>query len=147
MNTHKFKKDLGYRGYIFSRDIKGNFIPQRVQNLVIKDFCKRKNLFFKLSSAEYIMENSFLMLKSILKDVKLIDGVVFYSIEMLPSKKKLREDILNNLIKNKKKIFFALEEIEINHIKAIKKIDMLINIKDAYMKDNLIKKNKSLFKY
>ncbi|WP_435149209.1 LIC12192 family sporadic carbohydrate cluster protein [Candidatus Pelagibacter bacterium nBUS_32] len=147
MNTHKFKKDLGYRGYIFSRDIKGNFIPQRVQNLVIKDFCKRKNLFFKLSSAEYIMENSFLMLRSILKDVKLIDGVVFYSIEMLPSKKKLREDILNNLIKNKKKIFFALEEIEINHIKAIKKIDMLINIKDAYMKDNLIKKNKSLFKY
>ena len=147
MNTHKFKKDLGYRGYIFSRDIKGNFIPQRVQNLVIKDFCKRKNLFFKLSSAEYIMENSFLMLKSILKDVKLIDGVVFYSIEMLPSKKKLREDILNNLIKNKKKIFFSLEEIEINHIKAIKKIDMLINIKDAYMKDNLIKKNKSLFKY
>lgn len=147
MNTHKFKKDLGYRGYIFSRDIKGNFIPQRVQNLVIKDFCKRKNLFFKLSSAEYIMENSFLMLRSILKDVKLIDGVVFYSIEMLPSKKKLREDILNNLIKNKKKIFFALEEIEINHIKAIKKIDMLINIKDGYMKDNLIKKNKSLFKY
>ena len=67
MNTHKFRKDLGYRGYMFSREIKGNFIPQRVQNLVIKDFCKRKNLFFKLSSAEYIMENSFLMLKSINK--------------------------------------------------------------------------------
>ena len=132
---------------MFSREIKGNFIPQRVQNLVIKDFCKRKNLFFKLSSAEYIMENSFLMLKSMLKDIKLIDGVVFYSIEMLPSKKKLREDILNNFIKNKKKIFFALEEIEINQINAIKKINMLLNIKNGHMKDDLIKKNKYLFKY
>ena len=132
---------------MFSREIKGNFIPQRVQNLVIKDFCKRKNLFFKLSSAEYIMENSFLMLKSMLKDIKLIDGVVFYSIEMLPSKKKLREDILNNFIKNKKNIFFALEEIEINQINDIKKINMLLNIKNGHMKDDLIKKNKSLFKY
>lgn len=132
---------------MFSREIKGNFIPQRVQNLVIKDFCKRKNLFFKLSSAEYIMENSFLMLKSMLKDIKLIDGVVFYSIEMLPLKKKLREDILNNFIKNKKNIFFALEEIEINQINDIKKINMLLNIKNGHMKDDLIKKNKSLFKY
>ena len=132
---------------MFSREIKGNFIPQRVQNLVIKDFCKRKNLFFKLSSAEYIMENSFLMLKSMLKDIKLIDGVVFYSIEMLPLKKKLREDILNNFIKNKKNIFFALEEIEINQINAIKKINMLLNIKNGHMKDDLIKKNKYFFKY
>ena len=132
---------------MFSREIKGNFIPQRVQNLVIKDFCKRKNLFFKLSSAEYIMENSFLMLKSMLKDIKLIDGVVFYSIEMLPLKKKLREDILNNFIKNKKNIFFALEEIEINQINAIKKINILLNIKNGHMKDDLIKKNKYFFKY
>ena len=32
------------------------------------------------------MENSFLMLKSMVKDLMLIDGIIFYSIEMLPSK-------------------------------------------------------------
>ena len=147
MNIPKFKKNLGYRGYIFSRNINGNFIPQRVQNLVIKDFCKRKNLFFKLSSTEYIMENSYLMLKSMVKDMKLIDGIVFYSIEMLPSKRKLRNDILNNFIRNNKKIYFALEEIEINNIKGIKNIEIILGIKNKYMKNDLIKNNKSLFKY
>ena len=147
MNIPKFKKNLGYRGYIFSRNINGNFIPQRVQNLVIKDFCKRKNLFFKLSSTEYIMENSYLMLKSMVKDMKLIDGIVFYSIEMLPSKRKLRHDILNIFIKNSKTIYFALEEIEINNINGIKNIEIISSIKNNHMKDNLIKKNKSLFKY
>ena len=33
----------GFRGYMFSREINGNFIPQRVQNLVIKDFAVRNN--------------------------------------------------------------------------------------------------------
>ena len=35
-------KNLGYRGYIFSKEIGGNFIPQRVQNLVIKDYANKK---------------------------------------------------------------------------------------------------------
>ena len=56
---------LGFRGYIFSRKIDGNFIPHRVQNLVIKDYCERKNFFFKLSATEYKMENCYLMLNSI----------------------------------------------------------------------------------
>lgn len=145
MSTQKLRKDLGFRGYIFSRDIKGNFIPQRVQNLVIKDFCIRKKLFFKLSSTEYIMNNSYLMLKSILKEIKLIDGVVFYSMDMLPIKKKLRLNILNNFIKSKKKIFFALEEIEIKDLEGIKKIEIMSNIKTSHMKNEFIKKNKFLF--
>ena len=36
-----------FRGYIFSRRIENSIIPQRVQNLVIKDYCERNNLFFK----------------------------------------------------------------------------------------------------
>ena len=93
------------------------------------------------------MENSFLMLKSMVKDLMLIDGIIFYSIEMLPSKRKLRNDILNNFIRNNKKIYFALEEIEINNIKGIKNIEIILGIKNKYMKNDLIKNNKSLFKY
>ena len=76
MNTQKFKKILGYRGYIFSRDINGNFIPQRVQNLVIKDFAARNDLFFKLSSTEYIMKDTYLMMFALLKELNSIDGVI-----------------------------------------------------------------------
>jgi sporadic carbohydrate cluster protein (TIGR04323 family) len=94
---------LSFRGYIFSRKINGNFIPQRVQNLVIKDFCDRNKVFFKLSATEYKMENSFLMLNSVLKNMKNIDGIVFYSIFMLPDNTLSRKKIYKQILKKKKK--------------------------------------------
>ena len=82
-----------FRGYIFSRRIEDSIIPQRVQNLVIKDYCERNNLFFKLSATEYKMDNCYLMLKSVLKNIQSIDGIVFYSMFMLPNLKKDRLEI------------------------------------------------------
>ena len=61
---------LGFRGYIFSRKIDSNFIPQRVQNLVIKDYCERNNLFFKLSATEYKMQNCYLMFNTLIQEIK-----------------------------------------------------------------------------
>jgi sporadic carbohydrate cluster protein (TIGR04323 family) len=63
-------KKSGFRGYIFSRTIDGSFIPHRVQNLVIKDYCQRKKLFFKLSATEYKMKDSYIMLNAVLKGIK-----------------------------------------------------------------------------
>ena len=77
MSIQKSESDKGFRGYIFSRSINNNFIPQRVQNLVIKDFASRKKLFFKLSSTEYIMENCFHMLKALVKEIKFINSYSF----------------------------------------------------------------------
>ena len=102
MSILKSKKAEGYRGYIFSRNINNNFIPQRVQNLVIKDFAKRKNFFFKLSSTEYIMNGSYLMLGALVKEVKTLEGVIFYSYEMLFDNVSFCRDILIKIVKNKK---------------------------------------------
>ena len=118
-----------FRGYIFSRRIEGNLIPQRVQNLVIKDYCERHKLFFKLSATEYKMENCYLMLKSVLKNVSSVDGIVFYSIFMLPNLKKERLSIFKSILKKKKIIRFALEEIELKNYSNIKDIENLYLIK------------------
>mgnify|MGYP000035236443 FL=1 len=131
------QKNKGYRGYIFSREISGNHIPQRVQNLVIKDFTNRKNIFFKLSATEYKMKNSYYILKSLLKDISNLDGVIFYSYEMLPDNKNLRLAILQKLINKKKKIFFALEELKISNIHELKIIENLISIKRNSVIKNL----------
>ena len=93
MSFQNYKKKKGYRGYIFSRKIDGNFIPQRVQNLVIKDFATRKGLFLNLCNRVQ-MENCYLMLKSVLKNIKSIDGVIFYSVFMLPEKNEERKKYL-----------------------------------------------------
>ena len=129
MNIQSSEKNKGFRGYIFSRKIEGNFIPQRVQNLVIKDFAARKNLFFKLSATEYKMENCFLMLNSTLKNLKSIEGMIFYSLFMLPENNFDRNKIMNIFIKKKKKLFFALEEISISTNDDIKKINNIFKQK------------------
>ncbi len=125
--NQKLKK-LGFRGYIFSREISGNFIPQRVQNLVIKDYCQRKKIFFKLSATEYKMNDSFMMLNAVLKELKKIDGIVFYSLFMLPDDKNLRNKIYNYFIKSKKKLHFALEEIVLKNLSDIKLVEDIIKI-------------------
>ena len=60
MMSQKLNKNW-YMGYISSREIDGSIIPQKVQNLVIRDYSERFNKNLLLSSTEYKMKNSFLM--------------------------------------------------------------------------------------
>jgi sporadic carbohydrate cluster protein (TIGR04323 family) len=121
-------KKSGFRGYIFSRTIDGSFIPHRVQNLVIKDYCQRKKLFFKLSATEYKMKDSYIMLNAVLKELNKIDGVVFYSVFMLPEDSRLRKKIYNLFLKSKKNLHFALEEIVLKNLSSLKEIENIIKI-------------------
>ena len=79
------------RGYIFSRSINNNRVPQHVQNIVIRDFCNNSDLQYYLSATEYSMKNCYLILKSVLKEMSKFDGIVFYSINQLPIEKKKKE--------------------------------------------------------
>ena len=65
-------KNKGYRGYIFSNPINGNFIPQRVQNLVIKDYATRNKLFYKLSATEYKSKKQIHLISVLKKLIKLM---------------------------------------------------------------------------
>ncbi len=56
-----------YMGYISSREIDNNIIPQKVQNLVIRDYAKRFGMNLILSSTEYKMKNSFLIFNSLIE--------------------------------------------------------------------------------
>ena len=72
------------RGYNFSRSFMGERVPQHVQNIVIKDFCKKNKLNFLLSATEYSMPNSFYILKDLVNNLNGIYGVVAYSLFQMP---------------------------------------------------------------
>ena len=129
----------GYRGYIFSRSINSNFIPQRVQNLVIRDFAERKKLFFKLSSTEYNMNKCYTMLRTFLEDINKIDGIIFYSIEMALDDKKLVLELINFFIKKNKTIYFAVEELKVSSKNDLNKIKEILLIKKNYMRNENLK--------
>ena len=74
------------KGYIFSRPFFGERVPQNVQNIVLRDYCSKKNFKFELSNTEYSHSNSTKILMNILENLKQYDGIVFYSLFQLLEK-------------------------------------------------------------
>jgi len=74
----------GYRGYVFSRSVDNHRVPQHIQNLVIREYAGRRKLQYLLSATEYAMPGCFLILEQVLDEMAAVDGVILYSMFMLP---------------------------------------------------------------
>ncbi len=120
-----------YRGYIFSRPFLGERVPQHVQNLVIRNYCQIKSLHYLLSATEYAFKDSFIILKNVMNNLKDIDGIVCYSLFQLPEDQILRKEIISKIIKNKKSIHFACENLAIINEEDIQQIENMWAVKQT----------------
>ena len=91
-----------FRGYIFSRPFMGERVPQHVQNLVIRDYCKKQGIQYLLSATEYALADSYLILQQVLDDLSQLDGIVFYSLFLLPEQKLERDRVTHIILDNNK---------------------------------------------
>jgi len=107
------KAEKGFRGYIFSRPFMGERAPQHVQNIVIRDYCSKKDIHYLLSATEYAMGNSNLVLKQLINDLPSIDGIVAYSIFQMPEDDNERRRIFDNILSYNKEIHFAVEGLSL----------------------------------
>jgi len=117
------------RGYNFSRSFMGERVPQHVQNIVIKDFCKKNKLNFLLSATEYSMPNSFYILKDLVNNLDGIYGVVAYSLFQMPDDEMERVKMFKKIIKKRKKIFFACENLTLSNLDDINRLENIWSIK------------------
>ena len=124
------------KGYIFSRPFNGERAPQHIQNLVIRDFCTQKKIDLVLSSVEYAMKDSWMILKQIIKNLNKFDGIIFYSIYQLPTKESSRNFLYKNLIQKNKKIFFALEKKELFSIADFQDLEITLKIIQTLNKED-----------
>ena len=97
------------RGYIFSRPFMEERVPQHVQNIIIRDYCSKKDIQYLLSATEYAMKNSTLMLRQLIRDLPSSDGIVAYSIFQMPEDDDERLSIFDSVLALKKEIHFAVE--------------------------------------
>jgi len=88
----------GYRGYVFSRSVDSHRVPQHIQNLVIRDYAARRKLHYLLSATEYAMADSYLVLEQVLADLASVDGVILYTMFMLPSAPERRGLLYRRLL-------------------------------------------------
>ena len=117
------------RGYIFSRPFLEERVPQHVQNIIIRDYCKRNNFEYLLSATEYAMPNSEIMLRQIVDELNGIDGIVAYSIFQLPQNNISRSYIIDKILEKRKEIHFACENMNIKNISNFKEMEILWQIK------------------
>ena len=103
----------GYRGYITSRPFFGERVPQHVQQLVIRDYCSRRALPFLLSATEYAMPGCFMMLNSVADQLPELDGIVLYSIFMLPTAASARSALYAQARRAGTSLHGALEDFAI----------------------------------
>ena len=105
----KSNEKKGFRGYVASGRINGHFIPQHVQNIIIRDYANKNNLLYKLSSSEYIMENSTMILESLICELDKLEGIILYSMFQLPSDRIYRTNFYKKIIESKCTLHAAVE--------------------------------------
>ncbi|MEK0193852.1 MAG: sporadic carbohydrate cluster protein, TIGR04323 family [Oscillatoriales cyanobacterium] len=101
----------GYRGYITSRPVRGVSYPHRVQNLVVRDYATRHNLDYKLSATEYAMPGCYMMLYDVLAELPQLEGLILFSLFMLPHKTKSRLEIYDRILGAGCELHAGLEEM------------------------------------
>jgi sporadic carbohydrate cluster protein (TIGR04323 family) len=101
----------GFRGYIASRPVRGTPFPQRVQNLVVRNHATRYALQYKLSLAEYAMPDCYMMLQTLLDELPRLDGVIVFSMFMLPSRPPARSALYTRVIDAGVELHAALEDL------------------------------------
>ena len=113
------------KGYIFSRDFFGERVPQNVQNIVLRDYCKKNKHTFLLSGTEYTFKKSSYILFEILEKLNNYDGILFYSLYQLPEDKEKRKEFFKKIIHKKKQIHFTLENIILKNMKDVDYVEKI----------------------
>jgi sporadic carbohydrate cluster protein (TIGR04323 family) len=100
----------GYRGYIGSRPYRGLRAPQHVQNLVVRTYCQRNKMGYLLSATEYAMPGCYIMLNEVLQELPHIEGIVLYSLFMLPDDAERRRAVWDRVLASGATLHGAVED-------------------------------------
>ena len=74
------------------------------------------------------MENSYLVLNNLIKNLKNYDGVAFFSLFQLPALENKRSEFYNTFLKKRKLMYFCNEKIILSSFKGVINVENIINI-------------------
>lgn len=125
------KPRAGWRGYIASRPIDGSRTPQHVQNLVIRDYAARLGLAYKLSATEYAMPHCYMMLEQVLAELPELEGVIVYSLFMLPERKERRRAVYRRVLDAGAALHAAVEGLTLANEADIDRLEDIWSVRQT----------------
>lgn len=99
----------GFRGYIGARLTMGRSTPQHIQQLVMREYCKQRNMSYLLAAVEYRMPGCTMILDAAIKELDHLEGIVMYSIYLFPQSRAKRMDMYRHLIEKGATLHTAVE--------------------------------------
>ena len=129
-------KGHGYRGYNGSRPYSGIDFPQNVQNFLIRNYCQKHNLTYLLSASEYKMPGCYMILEEIITTVAALEGIVLFSIFMLPEVKERRYRIYEAVLNAGRSLHGALEDMAIYHWEDVKMVEDILMLNKIALTDH-----------
>ena len=119
------------RGYIFGRPVLGERVPQHVQNIVLRDYARRRGVSLLLAASEYAMPGSHLILETVCGELPRIDGILAYSVFQLPEDSVQRASVLDRVVSQGKEIHFAVEDIVVGSQASADDVEVLWRVRLA----------------
>jgi sporadic carbohydrate cluster protein (TIGR04323 family) len=123
------KKDL-LKSYVTNKRFGPYYLPVRFQNKLLRQYCEEKNKIFSLSTGEITFGDSYIQLRSLTKDIKKNEGLVFISTYVLPKDTQFRNEIINYLSKKKIECHFIFENLICKYKNDFKKINHFFKLRN-----------------
>ena len=136
-----------FAGYINLKNLNGVLYPSSIQNVMMKEFIQKKlGGIFYLSPTEILHAKFPITLRTLLAKETKVEGIVMLSSFYLPESYKMRKQIYKESIKNKKPIYFMLDEMIFKKINDQEKVENFIMYNHNFFTDVKLKLNKDEIK-
>ena len=123
------KKNL-LKSYVTNKRFGPYYLPVRFQNKLLRQYCEEKNKIFSLSTGEITFGDSYIQLRSLIRDIKKNEGIVFISAYVLPKDAQFRNEIINHLSKKKIECHFIFENVICKSQNDFKKINNFFKLRE-----------------
>jgi sporadic carbohydrate cluster protein (TIGR04323 family) len=118
------------KSYVTNKRFGPYYLPVRFQNKLLRQYCEEKNKIFSLPTGEITFGDSYIQLRSLIKDIKKNEGLLFISTYILPKDNKFRNEIINNISKKNIECHFIFENLICKSKNDFKKINVFFKLRN-----------------
>jgi len=117
------------KSYVTNKRFGPYYLPVRFQNKLLRQYCEEKNKIFSLPTGEITFGDSYIQLRSLIKNIKKNEGLLFISTYILPKDNKFRNEIINNISKKNIECHFIFENLICKSKSDFKKINVFFKLR------------------
>lgn len=117
------------RTYVSPRPFGPWRLPVPMQNILLRDYCEKNRKIIKLPANELNIEDNHMVLNMTLEGLEEGEGIAMCSLEMLPSNRLERDNLLLSGLNKGSEWHFIFENIVISIPEDIRKLNELYQIK------------------